>query len=193
MCSWRKVRGALTPKLQLLSSTCTLPLVLCWWLCCWSGASHAMRVSCPQEDSAAVCEAPGRDGIWCSQHLRRQHRGNPSPIKQVALEEKKRIWGINVLLAAFAPSYFSFYLSPSQGWVRLGCASDHLLCKPSEKAESTACAPLSFLPVLYYTLHFAIFLKPSELMLFFFPFPLSLVLYGAEPADAAKHPQVEGP
>lgn len=41
---------------------------------------------------------------------------------------------------------------------------------------------------------FAILLKPYKAdLFFFFPFPLSLVLYGAEPADAAKHPQVEGP
>lgn len=170
MCPWQKVRGALTPKLHLLSLAYALPLMSCRWLCHWSGTSHAMGASCPQEDSAAVCEAPGRGGIWCSQHLWRQHRGNPFPIKQVALEEKNSVWGRNVLLAAFALSYFSFYLSSSQGWVSLGCGSDHLICEPSGKAESTACAPLCLLPVLCYTLYFAIFLNPYKLMLFFSPF-----------------------
>lgn len=74
-----------------------------------------MEACCPQEDSAVVCEAPGRDGMRCSQHLQRQYRGNLFPIKQVALEENKRVQGINVLLTVFAMSYFNFYLSLSQG------------------------------------------------------------------------------
>lgn len=124
-----------------------------------------MEACCPQEDLAVVCEAPGRDGMWCSQHLQRQYRGNRFPIKQVALEENKRVQGINVLLAVFALSYFNFYLSLSQGWVSLGCGSDHLLCKSSGKAESTA---LWLLPVLYNTL-FCIFFKTLQTD-FFFPF-----------------------
>lgn len=82
----------------------------------------------------------------------------------------------------------------SQGWVSLGCGPDHLFCVPSGRAESTACPPRCLLPMPRYMLYFTIFLKPYKADLFFFnPFPLSLVLYGAKPADAAKHPQVEGP
>lgn len=106
-----------------------------------------------------------------------------------------------------ALSYFNFYLSPSdaqpgvsQAGMWPGPPPLGAFWEGRERSLRPCTVSYRCLAICFILRVFFKHCKADRGLLFsllfvFFspPFPLSLVLYGAEPADAAKHPQVEGP